>query len=124
MEKIELANQKLLDAARLGEEQGVEMALALGANVDALADGGWSGWTASMLAAAYGHKACLRLLISGGADIEAKSPGGWTASMLAAGNGHPSLASLIEGIIMSRSEGAELGGAVSNHGRQSQRMRV
>ena len=48
-----------------------------------------------LLAAAYGHEACLEILMGAGADVEAKSKSGRTAAMMAASHGHEACMELL-----------------------------
>ena len=103
------SNQELLEAARLGDEAGVAKALAAGASLEAK---DIYGRTAAIFAAYHGHEPCLRALIASGADIEAKNKYGKTASMIAAENGHPEISKLIEEVVLSRLERAEMESAL------------
>lgn len=82
---IKLANQKLIESAGAGDEDGLRRSLADGAGVNAKNN---QGWTAAMLAAYGGRGACLGLLIVAKADLDAKDEDGWTAAMRAAHGGH------------------------------------
>ena len=72
---------RLLDAAEVGDAAAAAQALTEGARVDA-ADP--FGRTALMLAAAGGHDATLATLLEAAADVHATSEAGWTALMFAA----------------------------------------
>jgi len=80
-------------AAENGSERALKALLVGRANV-ALADK--RGLTAAHQAAAFGHAACLRLLIEAGANLEAKTYRGYfTPLLLAAQEGHAECCSLL-----------------------------
>ena len=64
----------------------MKLLLKRGANVESKDTE--SGRTPLSLAAEYGHKAVVKLLVEKGADVESKSRYGRTPLWWAAGNGH------------------------------------
>lgn len=92
----DLASKSLLAAARLGDKQGLAMALAQGACIEAKgANKGLDMHTAAMISAVNGDVDCLRFLIAEGADIEAHDGWGSTAAMLAASRGRAACLALL-----------------------------
>ena len=71
----------MVEAARSGDTNKISSLLKAGANVNCRDE---DSWTALMLAALWGHKDTVRLLLEYKVDIEAKSDWGDTALMLAA----------------------------------------
>lgn len=74
----------LREAIRVGNAACVAALIELGADLDALDNG---GWTAAMSAASRGEAACLAVLIDAGADMGLSNRHGHTAMALASGNG-------------------------------------
>ena len=77
-------DERLLAAAKSGDAEGLGRWIAAGADVEAKSK---NGWAAAMMAAYYGHEACIERLIGAGADIDAQDGDGWTAAIWAASNG-------------------------------------
>ena len=92
-------------AAFHGHEACMKLLIDAGARIEAKDE---HGWTAFMIAANQGHEACVDRLIGQGADLDAKSAAGMTASILATAHGYAALASLIEGVLLSRLETGQL----------------
>lgn len=84
--------QELLAALRLGSVEGVQAALAAGADPDARDP---SGWTPLMLAVAQRDLSIMEVLLAAGADIEAVDEGGRTALIEAAFGGSPPVVRLL-----------------------------
>lgn len=76
----------IMTAARTGSVDAVTALLARGANVNATETS--KGQTPLMWAAAENHESVVRVLLSKGADVRARSTTGFTALMLAARQGH------------------------------------
>jgi len=81
------SNEDLRNAARKGDVHDAEQALIRGANVNALIPKSY-GFTPLLHASEYGHAEVVKLLLSRGADVKAKSTNGWTALMWASLKGH------------------------------------
>ncbi|CAM9281706.1 unnamed protein product [Chrysoparadoxa australica] len=79
-------------AARDGDVELVQSFLQRQAAVDLRDDG---GATPLIIAAANGHEACVRVLLDGGADLNAAKVNGYTALMDAAQEGHLSVLQLL-----------------------------
>ncbi len=87
---------RLLRAARNGETKAVARLLDLGADIETRNPG--DGWTPLMWAAVRDQSACVKLLISRGAKVEARDRRGLTALMAAARWGKKDgVAALLEG---------------------------
>ena len=71
---ISEVDSALLDAAKEGNIEAVKQHLANGADVNAKDD----GWTPLHNAAGYSTKEMVELLISNGANVNAKNEDGWT----------------------------------------------
>ena len=71
---ISEVDSALLDAAKEGNIEAVKQHLANGADVNAKDD----GWTPLHNAAGYSTKEMVELLISNGANVNAKNDDGWT----------------------------------------------
>ena len=56
---------------------------------------GVSGWTLLLIAAGKGHKQLVKVLLKGGAEVDAKNSIGHTALMSAAVKGHERVADLL-----------------------------
>ena len=69
------ADRALLDAAEKGNIEAVKQHLDAGADVNAQDND--IRWTPLHVAAAFGHKEIVELLIAKDADVNAKSEGGW-----------------------------------------------
>eukprot|EP00050_Salpingoeca_kvevrii_P014894 m.41378 g.41378 ORF g.41378 m.41378 type:complete len:808 (-) comp6041_c0_seq3:93-2516(-) len=88
----ELHASATLCAARAGNAEVISLLLAAGASPN----GGGANIHPLMVAAQLGHEAVIRILLEGGADVNAQSPGTrWTALMYAALNGHVAVAELL-----------------------------
>jgi len=86
-------NQLLINAARNGQKDVVELLVKARADVNAKSNNGRS---ALMHAAWNGHKNVIELLLNVGADVNAKSNNGWSALMSAAANGHKYVVELLK----------------------------
>ena len=87
------ADRALLDAAEKGNIRAVKQHLAAGADVNRkVSDGSFNAldWAVSK-----GHKDVVELLITEGADVNAKCDIGWTPLHLAAQEGHKEIAELL-----------------------------
>ncbi|MFA5106684.1 MAG: ankyrin repeat domain-containing protein [Candidatus Micrarchaeia archaeon] len=86
-------DQKLIDAARAGDLEGVKAALKAGADVNAKNKTGYTAliWASSC----WGHTAIVEALIVAGADVNAKNENGYTALILAAYWGHTATVKLL-----------------------------
>ena len=78
-------DQKLIDAAVVGDVAKVKKLIAEGADVNAKDN---FGQTVLMWAACRGHIEIAKLLIESGADVNAKDSTGDTALIFAASEGH------------------------------------
>lgn len=83
----------IMTASRTGSVDAVTALLARGANVNATETS--KGQTPLMWAAAENHEPVVRLLLSKGADVRARSTTGFTALMFAARQGHLASAQLL-----------------------------
>nr|MDA8175013.1 ankyrin repeat domain-containing protein [Nitrospiraceae bacterium] len=83
---------KLINAAKNGDVNGVRAALDKGAKIDEATD---TGGSALVQAAEYGHADVVKLLLDKGANIEAKDYCNGTALMDAAGNGDVEVVKLL-----------------------------
>lgn len=81
MRKID---RKLLEAAKSGDTEALQVALKGGADVNAQDR---NGWTSLMWAAGNGHENCVLMLIEAKTDINAQDHYKWTALMGAAVHG-------------------------------------
>ena len=87
------ADEQLIDAVNRGDAAAVEAALAAGADPNAI---GANGFTALCMAAHDGDLDVARLLLDGGANVNAARPeSGYTALHFAAERGHVGVARLL-----------------------------
>lgn len=82
---IEAAKQKLIEGAKLGNLQLIEEALKAGADINLTADEKYQ-CTALHWASMQGHTAAVDLLLSRGAEVNAKDKSDWTPLHQAARN--------------------------------------
>ena len=88
-----LLKQKLLDAAKANNIDGVREALKLGAEVNAKDD--WD-YTPLIWAARYGYTEIANLLIAAKAEVNAKNKYGDTPLIWAASNGYTEIANMLK----------------------------
>ena len=82
----------LMNAAKNGDLDGGQRAIASGANVNATNE---TGISALYIAAGLGHKELTKLLIEKGANVNAKTSGGFTPLMQAALTGQVEIAQML-----------------------------
>ena len=82
----------LMNAAKNGDLDGSQRAIASGANVNATNE---TGVSALYIAAGLGHKEVTKLLIEKGANVNAKTGGGFTPLMQAALTGQVEIARML-----------------------------
>lgn len=83
----------LLNAAKYGHKEIVEMLLDKGADVNHKDE---DGYTALIIAADFGHKDTVRLLLDRGADVNAQTGNGETALTIAVGQKHKEIAQILQ----------------------------
>ncbi|XP_049767815.1 GA-binding protein subunit beta-1-like [Schistocerca cancellata] len=86
--------RRLIQAAKLGMEEELQVLLAAGANVR-VRDENWSGWTALHWAAQWGHVEAVRRLVQGGAELDARDNCQSTPMHLAAFSGHTTVVKML-----------------------------
>ncbi|XP_049793658.1 poly [ADP-ribose] polymerase tankyrase-1-like [Schistocerca nitens] len=86
--------RRLIQAAKLGMEEELQVLLAAGANVR-VRDENWSGWTALHWAAQWGHVEAVRRLVQGGAELDARDNCQSTPMHLAAFSGHATVVKML-----------------------------
>jgi len=77
----------LIKSAAIGDVKTIKKLIRAGVDINAKSKVSSTGATAVMYAAEGGHSACLQLLITEKADLNAKDNDGATAAMWAAGSG-------------------------------------
>eukprot|EP00731_Ephydatia_muelleri_P005630 Em0002g1806a len=77
--------EKLRDAAGVGNVEKIVSLLDLGADIAAP---NLDGWTALMMASKAGHMECVKVLLDKGAEINIQDKVGWTTLMKASKAGH------------------------------------
>lgn len=119
----EKMDEQLLKSAGLGDFDGVALALAGGASMEARGQG---GETPLMKACGNGHSELARALIDAGADVEARADDGqtvadraawdWLASVKSEEGEHPGKKECVAIVLEALSELDELRGAMSHSG--------
>ena len=90
---ISVQNAALVQAAKDGNLQAVQTALANGADVDMKTT---HGTTALYMASSHGHREVVKLLLEKGADVNVKTTtNGLTALFIASQNGHTEVVNLL-----------------------------
>ena len=90
--KAELPPEALHRAAKAGNLNGLEAALAAGADVNARDD---KGWTALMYVVDKGYVLLLDPLLQAKADLDVRAPDGATALFMAVAHGHSEIIPLL-----------------------------
>ena len=90
--QLQLSSALIIEAAKIGHVQAVELILKEYAHVNFQSI---SGETALMLASQYGHIQVVELLLKENAGVNIKKEDGWTALMLASRNGHTQIVEIL-----------------------------
>ena len=90
--QLQFTSALIIDAAKIGHIQAVELILKVYADVNFQSA---SGETPLMLASQYGHIEVVELLLKENAGVNIRKEDGWTALMLASRNGHTQIVELL-----------------------------